>query len=130
MSTLGNVIKTADSKSEKHVPVVELPETIEKGKAFLVTVSVGKEIPHPNNSEHFIQWIKLYYQADGGKIVYELGTADFTAHGASAQGPGAGPAYSEPHAVFKLKLNKPGLLIAESCCNIHGLWESSQKLDL
>jgi superoxide reductase len=128
MSTLGNWIKSDDFKNEKHVPVIELPGGAKSGEAFTVTVSVGKEIPHPNTTEHFIQWIKLFYQDEGGKVVYELGKAEFSAHGASTQGANSGPAYTEPVAVFRVKLDKPGTLIAESYCNIHGLWESTEKV--
>ena len=120
---IADFVKSADFKNEKHVPVIELPEKIEAGRDFLVTVSVGKEIAHPNTTEHFIGWIALYFKPENGNV-YNLGRAEFIAHGESAKGANQGPAYTEPTAVFKVKLNEPGKLIAVSYCNIHGLWES------
>ena len=37
---------TADWKTEKHVPVIEVAEVIKSGEKTPVTVSVGKEIAH------------------------------------------------------------------------------------
>ncbi len=128
MSKLGDFIKSADFKNEKHVPVIEIPSEAQKGQNVNITVSVGKEIAHPNTTEHFIQWIKLYYKDSGGANIYELGKAEFSAHGASAKGANSGPAYTDPVAVFNVKLDAPGTLVAESYCNIHGLWESSEEI--
>ncbi len=47
--------KTADAKTEKHVPVIE---KIDGG----YKVKVGS-VPHPMQAEHFIEWIELL--ADG-----------------------------------------------------------------
>ena len=125
MAKIGEFIQTADFKSEKHVPIIELPQQIKAGEHFLVTVSVGKEIPHPNTTEHFINWIELYFKPAEGKFVHQLGKAEFTAHGESPEGANKGPVHTDPLATFKTKLNKPGILVAVSYCNIHGLWESS-----
>ena len=130
MSTIGKWIKSADFKNEKHVPVIEVSGKPKSGEQFTVTVTVGKEIPHPNTPEHFIQWLKLYFVEDGGKVVYELGKAELSAHGASVQKSDPGPAYTAPSASFNVTLNAGGTLMAESYCNIHGLWESSEKVSL
>ncbi|MGA1847136.1 class II SORL domain-containing protein [Deferribacter abyssi] len=124
---IGELVKSADFKSEKHVPVIELPEKIEAGKDFVVNVSVGKEIAHPNTTEHYIGWIALYFKPESGNV-YNLGRAEFTAHGESTKGANQGPAYTEPSAIFKVKLNEPGKIIAVSYCNIHGLWESEVEI--
>ncbi len=128
--SMTDYIKTADFKAEKHVPVIDAPARAKAGEAFNMTVSVGKEIPHPNTTEHFIQWITLYYKSDDGKFVHELGHVDFSAHGASVDGANKGPAYTEPFATFRIKLEKPGTITALSYCNIHGLWESSVKISM
>lgn len=124
---IGEFVKSADFKNEKHVPVIELPEKIEAGKEFVVNVSVGKEIAHPNTTEHFIGWIALYFKPENGNV-YNLGRAEFTAHGESTEGANKGPAFTEPSARFKVKLNQPGKLVAVSYCNIHGLWESEVEV--
>ena len=51
-----SLMQSGDWKGEKHVPVIEAPESNFRG-GFTVTVSVGKEIPHPNTTEHHIRWI-------------------------------------------------------------------------
>lgn len=124
MASIQGFVKSADFKNEKHVPVIELPASVTKGEAFAVEVSVGKEIAHPNTTEHFINWISLYFQPTSGGPVINLGKAEFTAHGESAKGANEGPAYTDPAACFKVKLEEAGTLVAVSYCNIHGLWES------
>lgn len=128
MSKLGDYIKAEDFKKEKHVPVIEFSPGIKAGSSFTVTVTVGKEIPHPNTTEHFIAWIKLYFMPDGGKNIYEIGANFFSAHGGSAEGANKGPVYANSIAAFNVKLDVPGVLIAESYCNIHGLWDSSAEI--
>ncbi|PLX69142.1 MAG: Neelaredoxin [Denitrovibrio sp.] len=122
--SIGEFVKSADFKSEKHVPVIVVPSGVKAGEAFEVEVSVGKEIPHPNTTEHFINWISLYFKAEDGAII-NLGRADFTAHGESAAGANQGSAHTDPFVVFKVKLEKAGTLFATSYCNIHGLWEGT-----
>jgi len=125
---LGEKIQSADWKAEKHVPVIECPDQVEKDKFFQVKVSVGKEIPHPNTTEHHIRWIDVYFQPEGDKFVYQVGHFEFSAHGESAKGANQGPAYTHSEALFSLKVNGPGTLIALSLCNIHGLWENSKAI--
>ncbi|MEM0162150.1 MAG: class II SORL domain-containing protein, partial [Thermoproteota archaeon] len=122
MSNLDKIFQKSDWKVEKHVPVIELPEKIEKGKAFNVRVSVGKEIPHPNTTEHHIRYIELFFLPEGEKYPYQVGKAEFDAHGESTKGPNTSTVYTEPVALFVMKTEKPGTLIAFSLCNIHGLW--------
>jgi len=123
---LGERIQSADWKAEKHVPVIECPDVVEAGKPFQVTVSVGKEIPHPNTTEHHIRWIEVYFQPEGDKFIYEVARFDFTAHGESVKGANQGPVYTHPAASFSMQVEGPGTLLALSFCNIHGLWESSK----
>lgn len=127
---INEYVKSADFKNEKHVPVIEIPENIQKGEAFNVEVTVGKEIAHPNTTEHFINWISLYFKPEEGANAIHIGKAEFVAHGESAKGANQGPAYTDPVAVFRVKLDSPGTFYAVSYCNIHGLWESELKVDL
>jgi superoxide reductase len=124
---IGNLYKQADWKSEKHVPVIECADSAGAGKPLEIKITVGKEIPHPNTTEHHIRWIRLYFQPEGG-TVYEVGNIEFTAHGEAVEGANKGPAYTDPVAVFAVKLGKSGTLLATSYCNIHGLWESSKAV--
>ncbi len=126
---IGEVFRSADFKNEKHVPVIELATKPVAGEPLKLSVTVGKEIPHPNTTEHFIAWISLYYKIDGDPNVYELGKVEFNAHGGSAKGPNTLILHTIPTADFTVKLDKPGSLIATSYCNIHGLWESSVRIE-
>ena len=117
----------ADWKSEKHVPVIECADVLKKGEKNPITVSVGKEITHPNTTAHFISWIKLYFHPEGERI-QEIGVANFEAHGAGLKGADTSTVYTEPYAIFHLKTEKPGKLIATSYCNIHGLWKSEKDV--
>jgi superoxide reductase len=125
---LGDVLQTQDWKKEKHVPVIDAPESAKSGEAFNITVSVGKEIAHPNTTEHHITWIQLYFMPEGGKHAHQLATVEFTAHGESTEGANEGPAYTHHAATVEVLLKKSGTLMAMSMCNIHGLWESSQEI--
>ncbi|HPY74131.1 MAG: class II SORL domain-containing protein [Planctomycetes bacterium] len=116
---LGDFIQTADFKSEKHAPVIEILSEIKENQPLDVLLSVGKEIGHPNTDEHYIGWMALYFKPEGEKFVRFLGKTEFSSHGAFA---------TEPKATFTVKLPKPGTLIAESYCNLHGLWESNQQV--
>jgi superoxide reductase len=125
---LGDTLQTQDWKKEKHVPVIDAPGAANSGEAFNVTVSVGKEIAHPNTTEHHIRWIQLFFMPEGGKHAYQLASVEFTAHGESTDGANEGPAYTHHAATVEVQLKKSGTLLAMSLCNIHGLWESSTEI--
>jgi superoxide reductase len=125
---LGDVMQTQDWKKEKHVPVIDAPDLVKSGETFDITVSVGKEIAHPNTTEHHIRFIQVYFLPEGGKHAYQLANVEFTAHGESAEGANEGPAYTHHAATVSVQLKKPGTLLAMSLCNIHGLWESSREI--
>ncbi len=126
--TLGERIQSGDWKQEKHLPVIECADSVKAGEKLAVSVSVGKQIAHPNTTEHHIRWIQLFFQPEGDKFTYQLGQWDFNAHGESAAGPNQGPAYSEPAVTASLTLKKSGTLLALGFCNIHGLWESAKEI--
>lgn len=128
MSTVGDLFQSADWKTEKHVPVIECEDQVNVDEFFEVRVSLGKEVAHPNTTEHHIRWIQLFFKPEGDKFAYELGNFEFTAHGESAEGPNTGPAYTNHTVVASCKLTKSGELVATSLCNIHGLWESSKPI--
>lgn len=128
MAGIEDLFQSADWKKEKHVPVIECPDSVKAGEVFHVTLSVGKEIPHPNTTEHHIAWIELYFHPEGDKFPYQVGHFEFTAHGATVQGPNTGPAYTHPEVTVALKVDKSGTLFATSYCNIHGLWQNEKAL--
>jgi superoxide reductase len=127
MASIGMTVKTAEWKTEKHVPAIDAPETVKVNEAFDVTVQVGKEIAHPHTSVHFIEWISLYL-VEEGKPAYALGRFEFSAHGASAEGADKSGAYADPKVTVKIGLAKSATLKAVSYCNIHGLWEGEKAV--
>jgi superoxide reductase len=130
MTTIGEQFQTADWKSEKHVPVIECPDSVAADEMFDVVVTLGKEVSHPNTTEHHIRWIQLYFKPDDDKFAYQVGNFEFCAHGESVQGADQGPVCTHHGATASLKVNKPGTLFATALCNIHGLWENSKSLSL
>jgi superoxide reductase len=130
MADFKDTIKSADWKSEKHVPVIECPDTVKAGEMFDVKVTLGKEVAHPNTTEHHIRWITLFYHPEGGGAPFQVGRFEFSAHGESTQGPNQGPVYTNHSVVASMKVDKPGQLHAVSYCNIHGLWEYSKSISV
>ncbi|MCK5344444.1 MAG: class II SORL domain-containing protein [Candidatus Heimdallarchaeota archaeon] len=130
MGEIRNLFQTADWKVEKHVPVISLTDAVHKNEPVRLTVSVGKEIPHPNTTEHHIRWIQLFFKPEGDKFSYQIGNFEFTAHGESVDGPNAGPIYTHHSVTAGINITKPGTIIATSLCNIHGLWENAKEIKL
>jgi superoxide reductase len=122
--SLGEQLQHADWKAEKHVPVIDCPGEVKAEEVFKVTVSIGKEIAHPNTTEHHIRWIAIYFLPEGEKFTYEVGRYEFNAHGESVDGANQGSVYTHHEVTASMMLKKPGTLMAISLCNIHGLWES------
>jgi superoxide reductase len=130
MAKIGEKIQTADWKSEKHVPVIECPDSVKADEMFDVKVTLGKEVAHPNTTEHHIRYITLLFHPEGDKFVHEVAHVEFNAHGEAADGPNTGPVYTHHGATATMKTSKPGTLHAIGYCNIHGLWESSKEVNV
>jgi superoxide reductase len=130
MPKLKELYQDADFKTEKHVPVIDAPDEVKKGVLFKVNVTVGKEIAHPNKTEHHIRWIEVYFQPKGEKFPIQIGRAEFNAHGESTQGPDTSAVYTNHEAVLSFKTDNPGTIYASSYCNIHGLWQNSKELKI
>ena len=128
MSDLGERIQQADWKKEKHVPVIGCPDEVKAGELFDVKVTLGKEIAHPNTTEHHISWNTLYFHPEGAKFTHQVGHYEFSAHGESPTGPNQGPVYTNHEVTTSLRVAKSGTLHALALCNIHGLWESSKEI--
>lgn len=128
MSEFKELFQSADWKTEKHVPVIDIPDTVKKGEVIGVTVTVGKDIAHPNTTAHHIRWITVFFQPEDKKNPYQVGRAEFSAHGESPEGPDTSSVYTHHEAVLNFKTDKAGTIHAVSLCNIHGLWQSSKEI--
>ena len=130
MADLKDLFQSADWKKEKHVPVIDSQDLAKKGEWVKVTLAVGKEIAHPNTTEHHIRWITAFFLPDGEKFPYQIGKFEFTTHGESVAGPNMSTVYTHPEVTTVFKTEKSGTILASSYCNIHGLWQNSKKLDI
>lgn len=130
MAELKDLLQSADWKKEKHVPVIDSPDRGKKGELIKAVFTVGKEIAHPNTTEHHIRWIAVFFLPDGEKFPLQIARAEFDAHGESAGGPNMSTVYTHPETMVSLKTDKSGTILASSYCNIHGLWQSSKRLEI
>lgn len=128
MAEFKDLLQSADWKTEKHIPIIEAPDKVKKAEFFRITVTVGKEIAHPNKTEHHIRWIAVFFQPAGEKFPYQIGKAEFTAHGESVKGPDTSTVYTSSEVVLNFKTEKSGTIYASSYCNIHGLWQSAKDI--
>ena len=130
MAELKDLIQSADWKKEKHAPAIDSPDKAKKGESIKATFTVGKEIAHPNTTEHHIRWISVFFLPDGEKFPLQISRAEFDAHGESVGGPNMSTVYTHPEVTTIFKTDKPGTILASSYCNIHGLWQSSKRLEI
>lgn len=130
MADVKDLFKSADWKKEKHVPVIDAPDKVKKGEIFNIKVEIGKEIPHPNTTEHHIRWVDVYFLPDGEIFPCQIGKLQFESHGESVQGPNTSTVYTHPIAVISFKTGKSGTIFASSYCNVHGLWQNSKELQI
>jgi superoxide reductase len=129
MPEIRDLFQSADWKKEKHVPVIEISGKTGKDEFLSVTVSVGKEIPHPNTTAHHIKWIEVYFLPKGEKFPYQIGRFKFASHGESIQGADTSTVYAHPEISLKFKTEKGGTVLVSSYCNIHGLWQNSREIE-
>ena len=101
---LGEQMRTDNWKNEKHVPVIDSPDQVPANEMFEVQVSIGKEIAHPNTTEHHIRWIGLFFKPDGDQYTYDVGQFAFNSHGESVKGPNQGPVYTHHGVKAMLKV--------------------------
>ena len=101
----------------KHTPHIEAPDGIKAGEEFMVTVIVGKEVPHPSTAEHHIKWVQVFAEVEGRPYnPIHVATLDL------------GPAYGEPKVTFSIRLKKTSKLWVLGYCSLHGLWRTQRVL--
>jgi superoxide reductase len=127
---VAEIYQSDDWSVEKHVPVIDCPRAFVPGEMTEVTIQVGKEIAHPNTTEHHIRWVRLYFLPEGSSFVHEIGVFEFNAHGEAVAGPNTGTVYANHKVTVEFRTDVPGTLLATSLCNIHGLWESSKEISV
>jgi len=87
-----------------------------EGELYKISIEIGKEVKHPNEPTHNINWIDIYFQPEGRDIVH-IARIELKAHGEYGN-------YTEPKITIFTKLEGRGKLIVLSYCSIHGLWKA------
>jgi len=104
----------AAGKAKSHMPQVTAPNTVKAGEPFKVTITIG---PHPNQAQHSIRWIEVYYSEEGRDF-----NPVFLARVELA------PEYAEPQVELTFRLKRTGTLHVLGYCNLHGVWEATKHI--
>jgi superoxide reductase len=98
---------------DRHSAFVHCESNAVAGEKFKVKVKVGEEYKHPDDFDHFIQYVQLWNRET------LLAQAIFTA---GAQG----GAPSNLEVDFYIVPQKSMKLLAHAYCTKHGLWQSEE----
>ena len=94
-------LAAAGDFEKKHTPHIDIDDA---DGSCVVTVTVGWDVPHPNQPDHYIAWIELL--ADGAPIArFDLV-----------------PVATAPTVSVVVDLDPGTVLRAVEHCNLHGLW--------
>lgn len=100
-------IEAAGDFEKKHTPYLAAETADGKTK---ISVAVGHYFPHPNQPDHYIQWIEV--QADGNTIArFDLS-----------------PVATDPVVSVVADLDAGTTVRAIEYCNLHGLWAAEITL--
>ena len=115
---IGDILKSAEIEGkEKHVPIIEIDRGRGREGVDIIRVIVGKDVPHPNTTEHHIGWIELYGTKKDRQVTF-LGKVDFT------------PVYTNPNARFQVNnIKEFKAFCSLAYCNIHGVWQNCIEVE-
>ncbi len=102
---------------DRHSPFIHCESSAKQGDKFPVTIKVGNEYTHPDDMDHYIQYIQLF----NGETL--LGEAKFVAGVLGGQD-------HKGHAEVTFNVVPTGSklnLVAIAYCTKHGIWESDPK---
>jgi len=98
---------------DRHSAFIHCEKTAKAGEKFKVKVMVGDEYKHPDDFDHYIQYVQLWNRE------VMLAQANFSA---GSQGNAA----SNLEVDFYIVPQKGMKLIAQAYCTKHGLWQSEE----
>jgi superoxide reductase len=98
---------TASDFEKKHTPHIDIDQA---GDVYHITVTVGHEVPHPNQPDHFIDWIELM-----------IGDAPIARFDLS-------PVVTSPVVSIAIDAEAGTTVRAVEHCNLHGLWGAEAVL--
>ncbi len=92
---------SASDFENKHTPKI----VVERVDGRLrVHVTIGHGVPHPNQPDHFIEWVDL--------LVNDVPVERFT----------FGAVVAEPDVIAVLNVDPGAKITALESCNLHGVW--------
>jgi superoxide reductase len=97
----------ADDFAKKHTPFIAFER---QHDTAVVTVEVGREVPHPNGTDHYITWIELYVEDS------MIARVDLS------------PAVTGPRVTVPVSLPAGTTIRAVGHCNLHGLWAYEARI--
>ncbi len=101
---------------DRHSPFIHCADSAQPGEPFEVTVQVGNEYPHPDDTDHYISNVVLYNR--------ETKLAESTFFAGSLGGQGQ---KGKTSVTFRIILDKKAKLVAHAYCTKHGIWEGTPK---
>lgn len=109
LKKLENTGEDKTALEKKHVPHIQAPDKVKKGEYFEVKVNFGKEIDHPMEPGHYIQYFDVNAEyANLGRVMF---TPEMKAEG-----------------TLKIKLEESCKLRVYAFCNLHGYWEGYKEI--
>lgn len=94
-------LDAAGDFEKKHTPHIDIDE-VDGG--LVITVTVGWDVPHPNQPDHYITWIELL-AGDASIARFDLS-----------------PVATSPTVSVIVNAEPGTVLTAIEHCNLHGLW--------
>lgn len=100
-------LSAASDFEKKHTPHIE--SAVVDGMT-VISVTVGWDVPHPNQPDHFIGWIELF-AGDASIARFDLS-----------------PVVTAPKVTVAVDLDAGTVVRAVEHCNLHGLWAAELTL--
>lgn len=94
-------LEAASDFERKHTPYLSAKRD---GEKVHVSIKVGHYVAHPNQPDHYIQWITLYV-GDSPVARFDLV-----------------PVVTDPEVCVTVAVEEGTTLRAVEYCNLHGLW--------
>jgi superoxide reductase len=98
---------------DRHSAFVHCESAATAGETFAVTVKVGEDYQHPDDTDHYISTVSLYNKDA------KLAEATFFAGSLGGQ-----DKKGNTTVTFNVVLDKDAEFVAHAFCTKHGLWES------
>ncbi len=99
---------------DRHSPNVICKDRAIRGEKFKVKVKLGEKYPHPDEADHFIEYVQLWNRET---LLAEV------RYGSGTLGNEAGHVEVDFYIVPQNSMN----LSAMALCSKHGLWQSDPK---